>query len=45
LDFTKKSDFGKVPKYLNEIKEQMQREYEHIRAIHDQEEKEQEKDK
>lgn len=33
VDWTKKRDFGTVPKYLERIKDQTMREYEHIRAM------------
>ena len=41
VDWKKKSEYGKIPKYLEEIKDQMAREYNHIRAIQEEEEEEQ----
>mmetsp|Transcript_1099 Transcript_1099/g.984 ORF Transcript_1099/g.984 Transcript_1099/m.984 type:complete len:270 (-) Transcript_1099:327-1136(-) len=39
-DWTKKQEYGKTPGYLKAIKEEMDREYEHIKAIHQAEEEE-----
>jgi len=36
--FVEKREYGKVPKYLENIKDQMNREYEHIKAVHIEEE-------
>ena len=36
--FVEKKEYGKVPKYLENIKDQMNREYEHIKTVHIQEE-------
>jgi len=43
--YAEKKDFGKVPKYLENIKDQMNREYEHIKAVHIQDEEERDKEK
>jgi hypothetical protein len=45
MNWTKKPDYGKVPKYLENIKQEIQREYEHIKAVHEQEEKERDQEK
>jgi len=33
IKYTKKQEYGKVPQYLQEIKHEMNREYEHIKAL------------
>ena len=43
--WTQKKDYGTVPKYLEKIKEQTQREYEHLRALQQQEQEQQDADK
>jgi len=43
--FVEKKEYGKVPKYLENIKDQMNREYEHIKAVHIQEEEEMDREK
>jgi len=45
LKYVEKKDFGKVPKYLENIKDQMNREYEHIKTVHIQEEEERDREK
>lgn len=45
FDYTKKTEYGKTPEYLKEIKNEMNREYEHIKALHQQEEDEAAQDK
>lgn len=45
MNWTKKPEYGKTPKYLQEIKQEIQREYDHIKAIHEQEEKEKDQEK
>lgn len=43
--YVNKKEYGKVPKYLENIKDQMNREYEHIKAVHIQEEEERDSEK
>jgi hypothetical protein len=38
--YTKKQEYGKTPEYLKNIKEEMNREYDHIKHLHQQEEQE-----
>jgi len=45
IKYTKKQEYGKVPQYLQEIKHEMNREYEHIKALQQQEEEEGAKEK
>jgi hypothetical protein len=45
LDWKKKTEYGKVPRYLKDIKDQMNREYEHIRSLHEQEQEARQRDK
>lgn len=37
-DWTKKKNFGKVPKYLDRAKERIHQEYEYLRQVHQDEE-------
>jgi len=39
-NWTKKKEYGETPGYLKAIKDEMDREYEHIKAIHQAEEEE-----
>lgn len=43
--WTQKKEYGTIPKYLEKIKEQTQREYEHLRALQQQEQEQQDADK
>lgn len=38
VKYTQKKDYGKTPQYLRDIKDQMNREYEHIKTVHLQDE-------
>ena len=44
-DYLKKPDFGKTPNYLNTIKNEINEEYDLVKAMQDEEEAEREKDK
>ena len=43
--YMKKKDYGAIPRYLEKIKEQTQREYEHIRSLQQQEQEQQDNEK
>jgi len=43
--WTKKKDYGTVPKYLEKLKEQMQREYDYVRSLQQQEQEQQDEEK
>ena len=45
VKYTQKKDYGKTPKYLENIKDNMQREYDHIKALHAREEEERDQEK
>ena len=45
VDWVKKKDYGAVPKYLEKLKEQMQREYDYVRTLQQQEQEQQESEK
>jgi len=45
VDWVKKKEYGAVPRYLERIKEQTQREYEHLRALQQQEQEQQDSEK
>ena len=45
VDYLKKEDFGRVPRYLEKHKENINREYEHIRQLQRVEEEQKEREK
>lgn len=45
VKYVTKKEYGKTPKYLENIKGQMNREYEHIKAVHLQDEQERDREK
>lgn len=45
VDYLKKEDFGKVPRYLENAKDNINREYEHIRTLQKMEEEQREREK